>query len=36
MDTAKADEGMKRVMTWLFAGLMGVFLGLMYLANTLA
>jgi hypothetical protein len=31
----KADLGMKRVMTYLFSGLFGVFLAIMYLANSI-
>lgn len=30
-----ADLGMKKVMSYLFTGLFGVFLALMYLANSL-
>jgi hypothetical protein len=30
-----ADIGMKRVMTLLFTGLFGVFLGIIYLVNTI-
>jgi len=30
-----ADTVMKRTMTWLFTGLFGVFLSIIYLANTI-
>ncbi|GMR01570.1 MAG: hypothetical protein BMS9Abin19_0969 [Gammaproteobacteria bacterium] len=31
-----ADAGMKRVMTYLFTGLLGVFVSIIYLANSIA